>query len=381
MMLHLAKAFVTSGHKVDLVLCETKGAFLATVPSTINVIPLKPTASWISRLLVLTENPRLLIPLLLPILFSKKPPKTIRYLADLTAYLVREKPHALLSAKTHANLVAIWATKSPESHTRVVISERSTISTVIQNSRKWRWRYVRPLIQRVYKKADRITAVSNGVAEDISSDIGLSRARISTIYNPILTEHINTQSSLPIPHPWCEDAAIPIILGVGRLVPAKDFSTLVKAFAHVHETYSARLIILGEGRERQSLEHLATQLGVTSDFLLPGFEDNPYAYMSRASVFVLSSQLEGLPNALMEALACGCPIVSTDCRSGPQEILANGKFGSLVPVGDDRAMAHAILATLNDPPRSKQLQARAAEFDIDTIAEQYLQALLPASTQ
>ncbi len=377
-MLHLAKAFVESGHQVDLLLCETKGAFLDAIPPTIKVIDLKPTSSWMSRLLILTGNPTLILTLLLPILLAKKPPKTIRYLSDLTAYLVREKPDSLLSAKTHANLIAIWARSHAASQTRMVVSERSTISTVIQNSRKWRWRFVQPLIQKVYPKADLVTAVSDGVAADVSSCAGLPQACVTTIYNPILIDHINAQGSLPISHPWFETDTIPIILGVGRLVPAKDFSTLVKAFARIHATRPARLIILGEGRERQKLESLANQLGIASDFLLPGFETNPYAYMSRATVFVLSSLLEGLPNALIEALACGCPVVSTNCRNGPQEILANGDFGALVPVGDERAMADAIRATLEDPPNRERLRSRAAEFDIDAIAKQYLQALLPS---
>jgi len=376
-MLHLAKAFVTSGHKVDLLLCQTKGAFLDTVPSTINIVALKPSPSCMSRLQILMANPTLALPLLLPVLLPRKPPKTIRYLSDLTTYLVREQPNALLSAKTHANLVAIWARKNADVRTRVVVSERSTMSTVIQNSQKWRWRFVRPLIQKVYPKADLIIAVSNGVADDVASHTDLSRDRITTIYNPMLTDHIKTQSILPASHPWFDTDKIPIILGVGRLVPAKDFSTLLKAFSHICAKRPARLVILGEGRERPALEKLAVELGIASDLSLPGFEPNPYAYMARAKVFVLSSLLEGLPNALIEALACGCPVVSTNCRSGPQEILANGAFGSLAPVGDDKALADAILYTLDHPPNAERLRSRAAEFDIHTIAGQYLQALLP----
>lgn len=376
-MLHLAAAFVTAGHQVDLLLCHPKGAFLNTVSPAINVVVLKPSQEWASRLRVLMANPRLALTLLLPILLPHKPPKTIRYLSDLTAYLVREQPDALLSAKTHANLVAIWAKQSADVQTRIVVSERSTMSTVIQNSRKWRWRFAQPLIRKVYPHAHLVIAVSHGVAEDISTCTGLSQERIPTIYNPILTEHIQTQSILPITHSWLKNKEIPIILGVGRLVPAKDFSTLLKAFAHIHAKRSARLIILGEGRERPTLEKLARELGIASDLSLPGFEDNPYAFMAQASVFVLSSRLEGLPNALLEALACGCPVVSTNCRSGPQEILDNGAFGPLVPVGDDKALAEAIFHTLEHPPKAEKLLARAAEFDIQTIAKQYLQTLLP----
>jgi glycosyltransferase involved in cell wall biosynthesis len=347
------------------------------VHPTINVIALKATAGWVSRLRVLLANPNLVLTLLLPILLPLKPPKTIRYLADLTNYLRREQPDALLSAKTHANLVAIWARKIADGRTRIIVSERSTMSTVIQKSRKWRWRFTLPLIRKVYPQADLVVAVSKGVADDVCSCSGLSRKRITAIYNPMLTDHIKAQSILPVSHPWFDTEKIPIILGVGRLVPAKDFPTLLQAFAHIRATRPARLVILGEGRERKTLEDLSVELGIASDFSLPGFEANPYAYMSRATVFVLSSLLEGLPNALIEALACGCPVVSTNCPSGPQEILANGAFGPLVPVGDDRALAEAILKTLEHPPNAERLRARAAEFDIQTIAEQYLQALLP----
>ena len=376
-MLHLAKAFAASGHQVDLLLCQTKGAFLDTVPPNIHVIALKPSSNLVSRLHVLMANPGFVLQLLLPILLPIKAPKTIRYLSDLTTYLVQQQPDVLLSAKTHTNLVAIWARKMANVQTRVVVSERSTMSTVIEQSQKWRWRFALSLIRKVYPQADLVVAVSRGVAEDISSYTGLSKNRMATIYNPMLTEHIQAQSNLPVSHPWFNQKEIPIILAVGRLVPAKDFPTLLKAFAHLRAKRPARLVILGEGRERTTLEKLALQLGIDSDLSLPGFADNPYAFMSKATAFVLSSRLEGLPNALIEALACGCPVISTDCRSGPKEILDNGVFGALVPVGDDKALAEAINQTLEHPLPVDRLRARAAEFDIHTIVEHYLQALIP----
>jgi glycosyltransferase involved in cell wall biosynthesis len=289
----------------------------------------------------------------------------------------REQPDALLSAKTPANLVAIWAKRLAKVGTRIVVSERTNLSMIIRQSTKWRWRFALPLIHKVYPQADLVVAVSNGVADDFSSCTGLSREGITTIYNPMPTNHIKAQSILPVSHPWFDTEKIPVILGVGRLVPAKDFPTLLKAFAHIHRKHPARLLILGEGRERAKLEALASELGIAEEVSFPGFEPNPYAFMARASVFVISSAWEGLPNALIEALACGCPVVSTNCPSGPQEILANGAFGSLVPVGDDRALAEAILHTLEHPPNPERLRSRAAEFDIHTIAEQYLEALLP----
>jgi glycosyltransferase involved in cell wall biosynthesis len=376
-MLHLAKAFAEQGHKVDLVLCKLKGPYANRIPSGVNVIELKSTKIGLCRIRVFLANPEAIRSLCLPILLALKPPKTIRYLHSLATYLGREQPDALLSAKTPANLVAILANRLAKVGTRVVVSERTNLSMMLRQSKKWRWRFVLPLIQKVYPQGDLITAVSNGVADDFSSCTGFSRERITTIYNPMLTDHIKAQSILPVSHPWLDGEKIPLILGVGRLTPSKDFPTLLKAFAHIHKTHSARLLILGEGRERAKLEALASELGIAEDVSFPGFEPNPYAFMARSSVFVLSSAWEGLPNALIEALACGCPVVSTNCPSGPQEILANGAFGPLVPVGNDRALAEAILHTMEHPPNTNRLRSRAAEFDIQRIAEQYLQALLP----
>ena len=376
-MLHLATAFVEQGHKVDLVLCQLQGSYTNRIPSGVNVIELQPTKSFLSRIKVFLANPEAIWSLCRPILFARHPPKAIRYLHSLALYLRRKQPDALLSAKTPSNLVALWAKRLAKVETRVVVSERTNLSMNIQQSKKWRWRFIVPLIQQVYPQAHLMTAVSNGVADDFSYCTGFPRESIVTIYNPMLTNHINTQSDLPVLHSWFDTETIPVILGVGRLAPSKDFPTLLKAFAQVQKKHPSRLLILGEGRERTKLQTLAGQLGIEEMVSLPGFAPNPYAFMSRASVFVLSSAWEGLPNALIEALACGCPVVSTNCPSGPQEILDNGAFGSLVPVGDDKALANAILHTLDHPPPAERLRARAAEFAINTITEQYLQALLP----
>jgi len=376
-MLYLAEAFAGQGHKVDLVLCQLKGPYANKIPPGVNVIELRRTGIGLSRIKVFLANPEAVKSLCLPILLALKPPKTIRYLHSLAIYLRREQPDALLSAKTPANLVALWAKRLAKVGTRIVVSERTSLSMIVKYSQKWRWRFVPPLIGKVYPQAERIVTVSSGVADDLAASTGLPRATIGTIYNPTLTTEIAEKAQTPISHTWLPPTTLPVILGVGRLVPSKDFPTLLKAFAYIHKKHPARLLILGEGRERKKLEALASELGIEEDVSFPGFEPNPYAFMSRASVFVLSSAWEGLPNALIEALACGCPVVSTNCPSGPQEILANGAFGPLVPVGDDRALAEAILHTLEHPPNAERLRSRAAEFDIQTIAEQYLQALLP----
>ena len=158
-------------------------------------------------------------------------------------------------------------------------------------------------------------------------------------------------------------------------MPQKDFSTLIRAFSRVRQNQPAHLVIIGEGRQRSELETLAQSLGIEKDVWMPGLSDNPYAFMSKASMLVLSSIYEGLPNVLIEALACGCPIVSTDCPSGPSEILLKGKYGTLVPMGDIPALAQAIHHTLDHPPNRNDLLVRAADFDIEKISRQYLGVL------
>ena len=170
-----------------------------------------------------------------------------------------------------------------------------------------------------------------------------------------------------------------MLLGVGKLKPQKDFACLIRAFARVRATRPVRLIVLGDGPQREALLVLARTLGVADAVALPGFVANPFAYLGRAAAFVLSSAWEGLANVVIEALACGCPVVSTDCPSGPAEILAGGKYGRLVPVGDDAALANAIAATLDAPPRQESLRDRARHFSVDRAAAQYRRVLLGMS--
>jgi len=232
------------------------------------------------------------------------------------------------------------------------------------------------VIRCVYPWADAIVAVSNGVADDLSLTAGIPRERITTIYNPVVMPELHEKARAALNHPWFAPGTPPVLLGAGRLVAQKDFTTLIKAFARVRAVRPARLMILGEGEQRGSLEGLARELGVSADVTLPGFVLNPFPYMARASVFVLSSAWEGLPGVLIQALACGCPVVSTDCPSGPVEILENGKYGPLVPVGDDEVLAQAILSVLNTLPDRDRLRAQAAMFSMARAADQYLKVLL-----
>jgi glycosyltransferase involved in cell wall biosynthesis len=267
--------------------------------------------------------------------------------------------------------------------TRVLVSERNTLSAMIGGSRRWRDRHLPRLLGHAYRQADGIVAVSDGVADDLARQSGLPRARIATVYNPVITPEIAALAGQPVAHRWFLPGAPPVILGVGSLSARKDFPTLLRAFAKLRKERDCRLVILGQAasskktqEQRAELTALAASLGVADDVDLPGFVANPFAYMARASVFVLSSAFEGLPGALIQAMACGCPVVSTDCPSGPAEILDNGRFGALVPVGDDGAMAAAIAATLERPVAAATLQARAAMFSVDRAVDRYLDLML-----
>ena len=385
-ILNLAGAFVARGYRVDLVVCQLKGPYQNQVPKGVTVIDLKATPSgWFARAYILAADPRGFVALLRPVLLPVKSWKRFRYLPSLIRYLRHERPDVLLSAMTHVNLMALWARRLARVSTRVVVSEHITKARAMKEEpkkKRWYWRFLPPVVQRTYRWADAIIAVSAGVAEDLSLLTDIPRKCITTIYNPIVTPELQQKAQVRLDHPWFIPDAPPVVLAVGRLRTQKDFPTLIRAFARSRAVRKMRLMILGGGKDERrdtqdkaQLLALADQLGVGDEVVLPGFVENPFAYMARAAVFVLSSAWEGFGNVIVEALACGCPVVSTDCPSGPAEILENGKYGPLVPVGDDVALADAILSVLSTPPDQDQLRTRSALFSVDQVAEQYLEVL------
>ena len=217
--------------------------------------------------------------------------------------------------------------------------------------------------------------VSHGIAADLAAAAGVPHDRITTIYNPVVTSGLYAKATEPPAHPWLADGSLPVIVAAGRLEDQKDFGTLIKAFARVAARRACRLIILGEGRRRPQLEALVRDLGLAHRVSLPGWVDNPFALFARASLFVLSSVHEGLPTVLIEALACGCPCVSTDCPAGPAEILQDGLFGPLVPVGDEVAMAEAMDRVLEQPPDRDRLRQRGADFSTRKAGDAYEQLI------
>jgi len=269
----------------------------------------------------------------------------------LVRYLRREQPDALLSALNRANFAALWARRLAGAPGRVVVNEQNTLSQESLNTSNPFIRLTPYLARFFYGWADSVVGVSQGVVDDLVQEVGVSPQRVKVIYNPGVTPDLRERAQSPLDHPWFQSGEPPLFLAVGRLMKQKDFTNLIKAFALVRQSRPARLLILGEGPERQMLEALIQQLDVVQDVGLPGFVDNPFSYMTRASAFVLSSLWEGLPTVLMEALYCGAPIVATDCPSGPREILGeDNAFGCLVPAADADALADAITAAISNYP-------------------------------
>lgn len=377
-MLHLAEAFDLAGYAVDLVLCEKEGPYLEALPSGVSVVTLARQSGFAARWRIAQLDPLGVAAAARPALLARYAAPVQPYVDGLAEYLKRVRPAALLAAKTHTNLLAVWARRASKTSTRVVLAEHTQLSQSIQESRKWRWRHIAPLVGRAYPWADAIAAVSDGVADDLARTAKLPRESITTVYNPVVTPSLRVKARGPAPHPWlAQPDGTPVLVAAGRLVQQKDFPLLLHAFARLRERRRARLLIFGEGRERPALEALAQALGIAADVALPGLVANPYAAFSRASLFVLSSAWEGLPTVLIEALACGCPVVSTDCPSGPSEILAGGRYGALVQPGDAGALAGAMEQALDAPLPRALLQRRGEEFDLTRSAVRYLELMLP----
>ena len=314
-MLQLAASFSARGRAVDLVVAVPGGPLDGQVPDGPRVVKLDAS-------------------------------RTILALPALIRYLRRERPSALLSTLEHANVLAVGAGAFAQAGVPIVLREANVLLPRAELGRQAR--LLRGLMRRAYRAADRIVAVSRSVATSLTEELGLEAGRIRTISNPIVTAALYEKATAPLDDPWFASGAPPVVLGVGRLAPQKDFPTLIRAFAQVRAGREARLVILGEGPERRALEELTRQLGVAADVKLPGYDHNPFRYMSRASVFALSSIYEGLPGALIQAMACGCRVISTDGPGGAREVLENGEIGPLVPPGDPEALARGISALLDD---------------------------------
>ena len=321
---NLANTFARLGYPVDMVLATWSGTFTNHLRDEIQRVDLQCGHLWQSL------------------------PRLIGYLRD-------RQPDVLISGLHYPNEIAILAKHLSRSQTRVIVVEHNTLSVESVRAPQ-RSAQLTPLSSRLlYPFADRIVAVSDGVARDLVKTAKLLPQKISTIYNPIIEESFDPKAIQPAGHPWFDDPSIPVVVGIGRLMEQKDFLTLLKAVQSVNDSRSVRLLILGEGNQRSCLKNYIQRHHLSESIQLLGFISEPLCYLKQASVFVLSSQWEGFGNVLVEAMAMGVPVISTDCPHGPREILNGGEFGHLVPVGDPQAIAQAIIKVLDGdrrlPPR------------------------------
>jgi glycosyltransferase involved in cell wall biosynthesis len=348
MIVNLIRGFVDLGQKVDLLLVRAEGPHLERLPQEVNLVDLG------------TDHTFLALP-------------------ALSRYLRRSRPSALLAAKDRAGRTAVLARWLAGTDTRIVMRLGTNLSAAMADRpRLSGWLRFAP-IRRIYPRVDRIVAVSSGVADDTARIARIPREHIWVIRNPVVTPELRKMAAEPCSHPWLQAGQPPVVLGAGRLQRQKDFPTLIRAFALVRRERPCRLIILGQGGDLGKLRALIAELGLTGEVDLPGFQTNPYVFLARADLFVLSSLWEGSPNVLTEAMALGTPVVATDCPSGPRELLSEGRYGPLVPVGDAPALAARMVETLGHHLPPEVLESAVAEYDQARSAERYLEALAVGS--
>jgi glycosyltransferase involved in cell wall biosynthesis len=340
-VVNLANGLNQAGVKVDLILKIKRGALLAELSPEVRVIDLNA-------------------------------PRMIATLPGIVRYLRQESPVVLFANLEVPNLVSLIAGLFAPRSARIFTTTHNVVS--VYEPFLFGKAMERRLSRRLFPLAAGNIAVSQAAAADLAGFARLPLERIRVIYNPILTPAFYEKRSAPLDAPWLPADETPLVLAVGRLNPVKDFPTLLRAFARVRRQRPARLAILGEGAERPALEKLAAELGIAADFDLPGFQSNPFPLMQRAAALVISSQSEGLGNSAIEAMACGCPVVATDCPGGVAEILKKGEYGHLTPVGDDATMAAAILEVLDGKGRHAP-SAWLEQFTLEHAVRQYLDIL------
>lgn len=315
-MLNLSLGLVQRHYPVDLVLVRATGALLSRVPATINLVDLHAA-------------------------------KAVMALPSLVNYLRRRRPSTVISALECVNLVSLWARQLSGVACRCLLTTHTTVSRDFQKLPPLKRQLGIRLLRHYYPRADMVVAVSQGVARDLAGLLGQPEDFVSVASNPVVSPELYAAAGAEVSHPWLKnERQIPVVIGVGRLCAEKDFATLIKAFAQVSRMVECRLVILGEGPLRGELEELIASLGLTGKALLAGFQDNPYAWLARSDLFVLSSRYEGLPTVLVEALALGVPVVATRCPHGPEELLGGQLASRLVPVGDCDALARNMIMAL-----------------------------------
>ena len=341
---NLANFFSQKGYDVDVIVLKKIGQYLDNVNPKVRIINLNSNRALLS-----------LIPLI--------------------RYLKKNNPYTLISSLSHLNIISIIAKLIINKiDTKVILVEHNDLRDNYNSKFNFKKKIVKLLMSFTYKKAHKVIAVSNGVLEYILTFINLDKSKVKVIYNPIFDQSIITKMREQADEQWLKSENTPLILGVGRFTEQKNFELLIRAFAIVRQKIDAKLIIIGEGHLKNNLISLAKSFDLQGHFSFPGFVKNPYKYMANSSLVVLSSNYEGFGNVLVEAMACGTQVISTDCNSGPSEILENGLWGTLVPVNDELELAKAIIDSLEKKKYHNVLK-RAKDFSIDLKGKEYIEVI------
>ena len=350
-IIDIANNLSKRGYFIDIVLAKGGNIYLEEISPSVNIINLK----------------------------SKS---TILSFFPLSRYLKKSRPYGIISALSHANCAVLLAGNIIDKNIKIVVSERNISYRKTKNKIGFKRIILDWLIKYFYPQAKCIVTVSEGVRKSIISTYKFKDDQVKCILNPIDFKKINKLKSESILNNEIindlKNENQKIILSVGSLTKQKNYSLLIKAFKIVSEQINCKLIILGEGPERLNLKRLCRDLEIDSKSIyLPGFIANPFPYMKACDLFVLSSLWEGLPNVLIQALACNCNIISTDCDAGPREILEDGKWGRLIKVNDIDALANAILKELSSKNQQygDSKMGGLNRFNIDKVTNQYLEAL------
>lgn len=333
---NLANELATRGHTVDLLVVDSSGNLKNHVDERIKQIELNPKGSHFS-------------------------------LPKLCKYLWKKQPDILLSGLRQINVLSAVATTLTRPKTKLIITEHSVpTEDSVRSSRSTK------LAKYTYSAADKIVAVSEDVLLEMKKIYYIGNVDIEVIHNPVLgSDFENKRDSEPVLFDF--DKYAHTILGAGRLDERKDFGNLISAYERVEQSRDVHLLILGDGPERENLRRISEEEGVRDSVTFAGFVENPFTYMNHSSVFVLSSLTEGFPSVLVEAMACGTPVVATNCSNGVKKILENGKYGPIVPIQDSDSLADAIVEVIDDPAPTCELRRQAKKYTSEKVADNYEQ--------
>ena len=297
----------------------------------------------------------------------------------MALYLRQHRPAAVLTHRIREDVFTLKAARLAGTGTPVFVTVHGRMSVKLDHLKGWKGRRRRAEVLHWYRRNRGLVAISQDTAQDLHALLGAA-APVTTIPNPIVTARMLELAQAPIDHPWFRadpsGARPPVLVFAGRLEVEKDLPTLLHAFARLRAGLDCRLLIIGDGRLRPQIESVRTDLGLTGSVDMPGWAANPYPYLRRADLVVLSSFWDALPTVLIESLALGTPVVSTECGAGPREILADGRFGPLVPPGDPRALADAMARTLADPLPAATLRQGGERYEAQRNADRYLALML-----